>query len=257
VISFNRLGNLGHLGNQMFQYATLVSLCEHYETNGCCPLSGSQFARSHIKDCFDLGRIEDRQSTTQNTYTESEFNYCSDIFNLDKTQDWDIIGYFQSEEYFKMHSDKIRKEFSFKKEIKDSSEEKYRKLTKGSTTSLHIRRTDYMALSQVHTTLNDEYWLSSYKQLPDTDQVFVFSDDIEFCKSKFKDDTFFVFSENNTPYEDLCMMSMCDQHIIANSSFSWWAAWLSKGQTVAPSNWFGTEIGHNVYDLYCKDWIIN
>ena len=215
MISCNSLGNLGHLGNQMFQYATLVSLCEHYETTGCCPLYGRQFARSHIKDCFNLGKIQDGTCNTQNTYKESKFNYSSDIFNLDKEKDWDIIGYFQSEKYFEKFSDSIRKEFSFKEEIKESCEKKYANLIKGSATSLHIRRTDYMVLSQVHTTLNDEYWLSSYKELPNTDQVFVFSDDIEFCKSKFVDDSFFVFSENNTPYEDMCMMSMCDQHIIA------------------------------------------
>ena len=65
------------------------------------------------------------------------------------------------------------------------------------------------------------------------------------------------FSEGNDHFVDMCMMSLCDGHIIANSSFSWWGAWIGQGKTVAPKKWFGSEGPKNWSDVYCKDWIIH
>ena len=68
-----------------------------------------------------------------------------------------------------------------------------------------------------------------------------------------------VFTESNDKYIDMCLMTLCNYHIIANSSFSWWGAWLSNSKkTIAPSRWFGSapSAPKNWSDIYCKDWII-
>jgi hypothetical protein len=87
----------------------------------------------------------------------------------------------------------------------------------------------------------------------------VFSDDIEWCKENLQlENSTFVSTDSD--YVDLCLMSMCNHHIIANSSFSWWGAWLNKNKdkkVVAPNQWFGSAYEHyKLNDLYCENWII-
>ena len=88
-------------------------------------------------------------------------------------------------------------------------------------------------------------------------QVIIFSDDTQWCKNQnlFKDNRFLV-SEGGDPYLDLCLMSMCSDFIIANSSYSWWGAWLAnRGKVIAPSKWFGPANSHlNTEDLYLDSW---
>ena len=87
--------------------------------------------------------------------------------------------------------------------------------------------------------------------------VIIFSDDTAWCKEQklFSDDRFLV-SESGDQYVDLCLMSMCSDFIIANSSFSWWGAWLAnKGKVIAPSKWFGPNNSHlDTCDLYPEHW---
>jgi hypothetical protein len=87
----------------------------------------------------------------------------------------------------------------------------------------------------------------------------IFSDDPEYCKTLFAASENVLYIDNNDPYVDLCLMSMCDHNIIANSSFSWWGAWLNKNpnkKVIAPKQWFGSAYSHNTKDLYCNKWIV-
>ena len=89
--------------------------------------------------------------------------------------------------------------------------------------------------------------------------VLIFSDDPDWCSKQelFADDRFLV-AEGNSPYVDMCLMSLCEGHIIANSSFSWWGAWLADSKmVVAPSIWFGPNNSHlDIKDLYLDHWEI-
>ena len=88
--------------------------------------------------------------------------------------------------------------------------------------------------------------------------MIIFSDDTKWCKEQeiFSDDRFLVSEDNDQSY-DLCLMSMCNDFIIANSSFSWWGAWLgNRGKVVAPKQWFGKGLNHDTKDLYCSDWSV-
>ena len=93
------------------------------------------------------------------------------------------------------------------------------------------------------------------RDFPDL-EIMILSDDINWCREHFVGKRF-KFSSSNDPFIDLCLMSLCDYHIISNSSFSWWGSWLAKSKkTIAPKNWFTGEYSSwNTKDLYRKDWI--
>jgi hypothetical protein len=121
--------------------------------------------------------------------------------------------------------------------------------------SLHIRRTDYLTDSNFDC-LSLDYYNSALKLLPNL-PVMIFSDDPNWCKEHFTDDRFTISLSNN-PHIDLCLMTICDYHIISNSSFSWWGSWLAKSKkTIAPQKWFSGEFeNYNTKDLYLPGWIL-
>jgi hypothetical protein len=108
--------------------------------------------------------------------------------------------------------------------------------------------------------LGFEYYEEALKQFDSKRNVLIFSDDTEWCKNQkiFESDRFYV-SEGQTNYADLCLMTLCEDHIIANSSFSWWGAWLAEdNRVIAPSGWFsGTNLAHlDTTDLLPETWEI-
>lgn len=254
MISFNMLGNYGHLGNQMFQYATTLAVSKKLGTEACCPINGQSNARSHIRDCFKLGGVLDGYNRSENVYREPKFTYDETIFNLDPSIDWELFGYFQTEKYFKEYREDVLREFTFKDEIMEESLNRLQPVSGLHTTSLHVRRTDYLLYPDIHTNLDGSYWQKAIDTLG-CECIIVFSDDIEWCKTMFVGDQY-VFSSSKNPYVDLCMMSQCNQHIMANSSFSWWAAWISGNKAVAPKDWFGPKSEYDCSDLYCDEWVV-
>jgi hypothetical protein len=171
-----------------------------------------------------------------------------------------LNGYFQSEKYFKEHSKEIRELFSFPDEYKNSIKEKYNNLLEGTTCSIHIRRGDYLKFPDHHPVQTINYFMKAIRKMPEESLFVVFSDDISWCKDNFPNiEDKFIFIEGNKDYEDLSLMSLCKNNIIANSSFSWWGAWLRKDNdkiVIAPQKWFGNANNHNnTNDLYCENWM--
>ena len=109
--------------------------------------------------------------------------------------------------------------------------------------SLHIRRTDYLELDH-HNSLGLDYYEKALGEFDSDRTIIIFSDDAEWCKEqKLFDGDRFLVAEGNINYVDLCLMTLCTGHIIANSSFSWWGAWLSNSKKViAPKNWFSGHL---------------
>jgi hypothetical protein len=125
--------------------------------------------------------------------------------------------------------------------------------------SLHIRRKDYVT-NPNHTALGADYYEKALKEFDEKETVLVFSDDPDWCNEQqlFADDRFMI-AEGNSGWTDMCLMTMCKGHIIANSSFSWWGAWLAKSEkVVAPSGWFaGSNLEHlDTKDLIPEEWVI-
>jgi len=259
MISFNQLGNLGRLGNQMFQYASLRGIAANRGFDFCVPPEYSfgvsdpnvKNSNTNIHTAFDLSKY-DKFLGSNKIVKESGFHFDGTLFNT-CDDNVDLYGYFQSEKYFKHIEDEIRKDFTFHQDVVESCEE----IIDGQEAiSLHIRRSDYLHLQSFHPVPPIEYYTEALKKLPDL-PVFIFSDDPEWCsmKSEFDSDRFLLSKSNSADF-DMCLMSMCKYHIIANSSFSWWGAWLAKSEKViAPKIWFGPSLmEHDTSDLYCEGW---
>ena len=123
------------------------------------------------------------------------------------------------------------------------------------TVSLHLRRTDYIGKDNYHPIPSMKYYEKALEMV-DHDNVYVFSDDIPWCKEnlKFKNMTFI---HNQNPIDDLWIMSLCGNNIIANSTFSWWAAWLNNNpdkKIIMPKKWFGPSAPPDK-DITNVDWI--
>ena len=123
----------------------------------------------------------------------------------------------------------------------------------GQVVGLHIRRTDFLT-NPNHNFVGLEYYKKALDKFDDSTNVLVLSDDSKWCheQSLFQDDRFMI-SDSESGYIDMCLMSMCTDFIIGNSTFSWWAAWLgNKGKVIAPKNWFPDN--KDTSDLYCNGW---
>ena len=171
--------------------------------------------------------------------------------------DYNLIGFFQSEKYFKNVEDELRtKDFVFKKEIQDDCSDivdQYK-----DSIAIHIRRNDFLK-NPNHPVQDNQYYIDGLNKFPKNLPVLVFTDDIEWAKQQdmFSDDRF-IISETDNAYYDLYIMTKCKYHIIANSSYSWWGAWLADSQNViAPKKWFAGEVAkHNTKDMYLNHWEI-
>lgn len=262
MIANNHLCNLGRLGNQMFQYASLRGLAAKHGYEYCLPPKeylGTLDPNCAVSDCtiFDCFKLPEapRLILSANALEEKSFEFDENLWNS-CPDNVTLFGYFQSEKYFKSVEEEIRKAFSFNDNIVYPCYNYYRNnFSNSKVISLHIRRGDYLKYTH-HPTMDMDYYQKALSILPDL-PVLIFSDDIEWCGSQelFSSDRFYISESNNTAI-DLCLQSLCDYHIIANSSFSWWGAWLAKSEKViAPKNWFGPPLTHNTKDLYCENWI--
>ena len=263
MIGFNHLGRLGRSGNQMFQYAALRGIAANAGTTFCLPYyeeavddgTGNMlktelfdFLEMSTVNIFNIQNIDAARPICQ----EGTFNYNQKLH--EGCPDWvSLWGFFQSEKYFKNVEDIIRQDFKFKEDIRQPCEEMMSQLD-GQVVGLHIRRGDYLTNSN-HCALDLSYYEQALKRFPDDATVIIFSDDSEWChKQSLFDDDRFMISENDDGYVDQCLMSMCSDFIIANSSFSWWAAWLgNRGKVIAPKKWFPTD-DKDTSDVYCEGW---
>ena len=264
MIGFNNLGRLGRIGNQMFQYAALRGIAANAGVEYCFPFYQNEvndgtgvMLRTELFDCFTMETtsVLNIQSIDvgRPTMFEGNFHYNEELHK--RCPDWTSIwGFFQSEKYFLNVEQEIRRNFTFKDEIRQPCEEMIDGLGVDEVVGLHIRRQDYLT-NPNHCALDMSYYKKALKQFEYDVPVIVFSDDPAWCHEQdlFQDDRFMI-SENESGYIDQCLMSMCSDFIIANSSFSWWAAWLgNRGKVIAPKKWFPDD-KHNSKDLYCKGW---
>lgn len=252
MLTFNELGNLGRLGNQMFQYAALVGISRSIGTDYSIPCYDDIIL-------YEYFNIPNKYSEHQNVniFYENTFEFDEYLFN-NCDPNTDLFGFFQSEKYFKHIKDEIKKHFTFKNDLEQICKSfMLENFPNEDVISLHIRRGDYLTDTNFHC-LSLNYYLNALKLLPNF-SVIIFSDDIEWCKvqKEFESDRF-ILSETHDTGMDMCLMGMCRYHIISNSSFSWWGSWLSNSkQTIAPKKWFSGEFEFwNTKDLYLPQWIL-
>jgi len=262
MIGFNELGRLGRLGNQMFQYASLKGIARNRRYNICIPISKNQneWTDHQLSSVFKMSTLTSLNyqyiDVSRPTVVDGTFSFNEKLFET--CPDWvNLQGFFQSEKYFKHIRDELLTDFQFHDNILESAKEVASNWTK--PVSVHIRRSDYITNSN-HTVLPIEYYEQALNMFDDDREVIIFSDDPEWClnHSLFRSDRFMVSQTENNAL-DLCLMSLCYAHIIANSSFSWWGAWLSNSENViAPSGWFkGSNNEHlDTSDLIPETWTL-
>ena len=280
MISFSNIGYMGRLGNQMFQFASTLATgkrkgyevrfpienCSGFRRIG--PIDLSTGALSDVKcdllDCFNIPNdyfISSPRLQIYSLFNEGKFEYDDRIESI--PDGCNLSGYFQTEKYFLDIKEEIKNIFSFKKEIVEEGDRILREISGGKElVSIHVRRGDYTLYPDHHPTCNPEYYslgIQEIRKVSEKDlKVIIFSDDKQWCLDNMKNYIGENFSITNTedPYVELYMMTKCNYHIIANSSFSWWGSWLSNSKlTVAPSKWFGSAMDKNTQDIYLKEWI--
>jgi hypothetical protein len=265
MLSFNYLGNLGRLANQMFQYASLKGIATHRGYEFSIPpreVFGQSDGNVKKSDVilYDLFSIEQKNKIeiTNNPFLQERVHTFDEELFCNCPDNVDLLGYYQSEKYFKHIENEIREDFRFNTTLKKQCDDFFEQsFDTNEVISLHVRRGDYV-IDNNHPLQDLSYYQRALKLFGDTTPVIIFSDDPEWCKNQslFETDRFLI-SDQNTTDLDLCMMTLCKYHIIANSSFSWWGAWLAKSEKiVAPKKWFGgNNISKNVDDMEFGDWV--
>jgi hypothetical protein len=230
----------------MFQCAAAIGYAKKYNVGWACPNDTRESPNFH--SYFPgLPKYDGNEFRSFQAHDPSQFNYSPIPFNPNGTR---LIGFFQSEKYFEGAEDEIRK--VFKLDIKPVD-----------AVSIHVRRGDYVQYANSFPPV-DPMYIGLAMKVFQTKKFIVFSDGIEWCKSEFNNGTYpeheFEFSEGRNEYEDLSLMASCSHHIIANSTFSWWGAWLGHNPNkivVSPSadNWFGPGFTGGVpKDLIPSNW---
>lgn len=263
MLANDEIGNLGRLGNQMFQYAALRGLAAKHGYDYCLPPRHIVATRdinvvNSDTTIFETFKLPEAPKQVTNFPRVMESSHGLDQNLWDNCPDnISLYGYFQTEKYFKHIEENIRESFTFADEIAEPTNEQFKSaFGEEEVISIHVRRGDYL-LADAHIKQSPEYYQSGLDILPPDIPVLVFSDGIDWCKEQevFSGDRF-TFSEENSTSVDLCLQSLCTYHIICNSSFSWWGSWLAKSKkTIAPARWFGGDYKQD-YDLYLDGWEI-
>jgi hypothetical protein len=247
MITFTQLGNFGRLGNQMFQIAGTVGISRD---NGHDYIFPPWPYAGFMQQPLPTGQLENPQRVGETSFHYSPIHL--------EGGDHDLFGYFQSDRYFRQHADEIRPYFTLHDRHSAELDDLADRYGQGpGTCSIHVRRTDYLGLWQYHPVLSLEYYHDAMDLVGDALFV-VFSDDVQWCKANLRGRRF-VFVEGQPDIYDLALMSRCEYHIIANSSFSWWGAYLDPNPAktvIAPDRWFGPAYAHfDTRDLLPETWI--
>lgn len=261
TVTYPLLGRNGRIGNCLFQMATTIAYAQEHEKEFVFP----EWDKSKCFRSFNDGPIKNNIELIR----EIDFSYNELPF---KPGDVALEGYFQSEKYFNKHKELVRAWLQFNDSIQNTCQRVIDGLKKPyqSIVFLHFRFGDYLNnpfYINLHTTdyYKEAIWkIYSLLGPAEIHPVFlVFSDDTRLAAieiNKLKEvhpKVNFLVVHNDDEVGDLCLMSLCDMGIMANSSFSWWGGWLGKQkQIISPKQWFGETAKLDTKDLYTKNMIV-
>lgn len=281
----------GGLGNQMFEYAAGRALSlrlkaklstdtyiltkrtkatrRNYELaifNIDTPISNSIINKIAIKL---FGIIRSRKTgylilSKLGIFRDEKAQYYDSRFKSlsEKTT---LFGYFQNENYFKDISEQLRIDFKFRIPLKGKNNEIRTLIDQGTSVSIHIRRGDYANTNSNLPILDISYYNQAIEYITsqiDNPHFYIFSDGIDWVKqnldlSNFNHE-FIDWNKNEDSYVDMQLMSLCKHNIIANSSFSWWGAWLNNNPNkvvIAPQQWYKGDERIHPDGFIPKNWI--
>lgn len=255
-------------GSQMGQYAGLYAVSK--KLNFEIKLFEEYIYQSRGVKLFDAFELDYHRDSIKNAkpihkiYNLQDIVMDDNVFKLDSNFNWDIQGWFHLYHYWHEYRNDLINIFKFKPEIYNVASHNINIIRQNEPypiVSLHVRRGDYLQVSSLNLTLdyyNDA--ISIFLKLFSYFKLLIFSDDIEWCKQYIIGENVF-YSEGNTNYIDMCMMTLCNHNIIANSTFSWWGAYLNQNTNkivVCPQNYIGPSDLANHFinkNYYPREWI--
>lgn len=284
------IGLSGGLGNQMFQYALY---CKFKNLNKEVALDTSFFRSKQKLREIEIGifpikycEISDKQADEIRGYSyydsffekiinkvkhkvyppnfliyEDKIEYFQpEIFDMDQVY---LSGYWQNEKYFSDIENEIRTIFSFPLDMDSDNKEILSRLKQENSISVHMRRGDYLSEKNQNVyggICTERYYEKAFAYMNKhikKPHYFLFTDDVEWASENIRYPNMTIVSNNKgrKSYIDMYLMSQCKHNIIANSSFSWWGAWLNQNEkkiVVAPKRWFNN---HENADITCEGWI--
>jgi hypothetical protein len=243
VITFTRLGRWGRLGNQMFEYASLLGIARLLGYDVAIPPPG----RHSLHSCFEITtpvlRGPDRRRL-RHVFQEPRLGYSERFWAIEDFTD--LRGFFQSTRYFPPR-EVVTREFTFQADLADTAATVLRPWRDAGRTvvGMTVRRQDYQEHPDLFVQLWDtDFYERALAELDDLDPVvLVSSDDPDWCRTRFTGDRF-VFVDHISDNAQLAVLTRCDHMIVSNSSFAWWAAWLNEGagRRIAASRWYGKAL---------------
>lgn len=283
---------LGGLGNQMFQYALALALEKHFGSEAAVRIDPRAFNGYPLHNGYELKHVFNvkipeatvrevtriaypflnyriwqlcRLLPKRKTIRYEWKNIAYDERIFANPHDEYLIGYWQTERYFRSIRESVLQAFTFPPFQPGSNnanlEQELRQLC---AVSIHIRRGDYLKISNTSGICTIDYYhkaISKLEELITPDMYVLFSDDIEWCKQQFGAAIgntrieFVNWNKGRDSYRDMQLMSLCKHNIIANSSFSWWGAWLNRNPekiVIAPSRWMHSE---GWEEIIPQDWL--
>ena len=252
IVTNNNIGRYGRAGNQLFQLAAAIGYAEKHGVDAVFPEWYCNYTHKNMSQFFDNPINQSLGSERLVDYKEPNFHFNEIPYH--PNVNLNLQGYYQSENYFS-HCKALIKHYFTPKE----------KIEKIDACSIHVRRGDYVG--SIHDVCDKYYYMRAIKAMK-AYQYVVFSDDIPYCRSIFPEDFVFIDNKlhadsnnihraNDTDVHDLFLMAACTHHIISNSSYSWWGAWLGEhedSKIIAPKRWFNTK-DLNDKDIIPERWI--
>jgi hypothetical protein len=282
------------LGNQLFQYAAGLCLAVHHGTDLRLDITALKEVRKDQPFRLNSFCIDEKLASSEDiaafpgaqgdlvgrarytierifnpyyrcsTFIERGFTFDPNLFRSQK--DVYLFGYWQSEKYFSGIRGTLLKKLELRGEMSLESQRIAKMISETRAISVHVRRGDYAnnpATRKFHGTCSREYYENCAslikERIPDA-CFFVFSDEPDWARQNLNIGDKITYITSNVPsrpHEDLKLMSMCEGHIIANSTFSWWGAWLNRNPNkivLAPRKWFN-EAPNDTRDLIPDGWI--
>lgn len=252
---------IGGIGNMFFHIASIYALAKD---------NGDELSLINIdKKIYDLDNDPRWESKHANVYryifnrfelvnadSKKQLTYDYKYVPLKYIKEHEYLGYFQCEDYFKHRRNEILELFKPSDDFLDKINS-YEHLF--GNIALHVRRGDYVKLyPNIHIPQTMEYYNQALLKLPQDMKVLVFSDDLDWCRDNFIGDRYVFIDEAD--YIVIYLMSKMRHHVIANSSFSWWGAWMSEYENkiiISPEKWFGGRkiMFDKNMNLIPKNWI--
>jgi len=248
----------GGLGNYLFQIAASYYISVRDDREMTVDISDISVIHSPIELYYPNIFRKIKFVSEYVNYTSHEPSQPIQYSEIPKTQNnIKLKGYYQNEKYFKL----LRKEILDLYEIDLNTLEylkmKYSNVLPINTCSIHVRRGNYVNRSDFHPLQTIDYYKTAISIIGEDEHYLIFSDDIGWCKENLNFIKNKTYIDGNLDYQDLYLMSMCNNNIIANSSFSWWGSWLNKNKNkkvIYPSKWFGVNF-LDTSEIGCENWI--